>query len=109
MPIDVSREVPIFQDASSSKALRWLTSVAAAIMCGIWVFDVTARAALRESRLMEMARPACSHSAITNEELRDLVRHELEGGSSKKDALGTLVALCLAKPQADSAPQRGHA
>jgi hypothetical protein len=109
MPIDVSLEVPIFQDASSSKALRWLTSVAAAIICGTWVFDVTALAALRESRLMEMARPACTHSAITNEELRNLVRHEVEGGASKKDALGTLVAVCRAKPRAGSAAQRRHA
>jgi hypothetical protein len=46
---------------------------------------------------MEMARPACIHSGITNEEFHQLVRNEVETGTSKKDALRTIVALCQAK------------
>jgi hypothetical protein len=76
-------------------ALRWLTSIGAALICGIWVFDVTARAAQWESRLMEMARPACRHG-MSNEELRRLVSHEFQAGSSKKDALHAIVSLCQA-------------
>ncbi|SDR63919.1 hypothetical protein SAMN05519103_09182 [Rhizobiales bacterium GAS113] len=56
----------------------------------------TASAAQREARLMEMARPACIHSGITNDELRHAVRGELEAGTNKKDALRTIVTLCQA-------------
>jgi hypothetical protein len=56
-------------------------------------------AAQREARLMEMARPACAHSGITNDELRHAVRGELEAGTNKKDALSNVVTLCQAKPR----------
>ncbi|SDR59457.1 hypothetical protein SAMN05519103_06427 [Rhizobiales bacterium GAS113] len=56
----------------------------------------TASAAQREARLMEMARPVCIHSGITNDELRHAVRGELEAGTNKKNALRTIVTLCQA-------------
>ncbi|MFI5012964.1 MAG: hypothetical protein ACHQAY_11520 [Hyphomicrobiales bacterium] len=82
---------------TGSHGLRWLTSVAAAIITAAWVFDTTAGAAQRLAWLMERARPACLHGGITNEELHDLAARELETSTSKKDALRSVVALCQAK------------
>jgi hypothetical protein len=48
----------------------------------------------RESRLMEMARPACIHAGTTNKELRRLVESEFAFGTSKEHALHAVVALC---------------
>jgi hypothetical protein len=79
-----------------SLAIAW--SVAAAIAAsGSAMLVITARAAQREARLVEMARPACDHAGTTHEELHRLVRHELETGASKRDALHTVITLCLAK------------
>jgi len=93
LPFGNSLEARLFR---GSGGLRWLGSVAAGLISGIWVFDITAIAAQRESRLMEMARPAC-HSSVTNEELRNLVRDQLGSGVSKKDALRTVLSLCQTK------------
>ncbi|SDR41488.1 hypothetical protein SAMN05444161_3682 [Rhizobiales bacterium GAS191] len=82
------------------EGLRWFASFAAALITAIWVFDATAGAAQRVSRLMEMARPACIHSGITNEELHDLVERELEASASKKDAFRAVVTRCQGKPRA---------
>jgi hypothetical protein len=60
---------------------------------------ITAKAGQRESRLMEMARPACTHTAITNEELRRLVRNEYYTGTDKQNTLRSVVALCQANPR----------
>ena len=88
---------PLLFRLSWSYGLRWLTSVAAAIVTAIGVFDTTAGAGQRVAWLMERARPACIHSGITNEELHDLVRVELQASGSKKDALRTVVTLCQTK------------
>ena len=61
------------------------------------VMLMTANAAQREARLMEMARPACIHSGITNGELRGAVRGELKAGTNKIDALSNVLALCQSK------------
>jgi hypothetical protein len=53
--------------------------------------------ARRTTRLVEMARFVCSHDAIGNRELRHLVSHELQAGSSKKDVLHAILSLCQAK------------
>jgi hypothetical protein len=87
---------PIFR-LSWSYGLRWLTSVAAAVVTGIWAFDTTAGAAQRVAWLMEKARPACIHSGITNGELHDLASLQLQASGSKKDALRTVVTLCQAE------------
>jgi hypothetical protein len=70
------------------------------MITAIGVFDATAGAAQRVARIMEMARPACDHTGITNEELHDLVRQEVEAGTSKGDAVRTVVTLCQAKLRA---------
>lgn len=100
MQNDNPLETPLFRGTLRSKGFPRLASISAGLICGICVFDITAMAALRESRLMEMARPACIHSKITNEDLRHLVRHELQAGSSKKDVVRTVVSLCEANSRA---------
>jgi hypothetical protein len=97
MRIDNSPETPSFRRIFRSDGPRWLASFGAALFTGIWVFDTTAGAAQRVARLMDMARPACIHSGITNEELHEVVTHALVGGSSKKDALRAVVTLCQTK------------
>jgi 8-oxo-dGTP pyrophosphatase MutT (NUDIX family) len=57
---------------------------------------ISAKAAQRESRLVEMARPACGHTAMTNEELHRLVRNEYNTGTDKQNTLRSVVALCQA-------------
>ena len=58
---------------------------------------MTASAAQREARLVEMARPACFHIGITNHDLHQLVRYEIQAGASKRDTFRAVVTLCQAK------------
>jgi hypothetical protein len=95
-PLQIDNEPPLFRRIFRSGGLRWLASIGAALITAVWVLDTTAGAAQR-AWLMERARPACFHGGITNEELDHMVRHELEAGASKKDALHTVVTLCRAK------------
>jgi hypothetical protein len=60
------------------------------------MFIIAAKAAQSEARLMEMARPACAHTGITNKELSRIVRSEYKVGASKKDTLRAIVTLCQA-------------
>jgi len=46
---------------------------------------------------VEMARPACDRTGTTNEELHHLVRYEYKVGVSKREALLTVVTICLAQ------------
>jgi hypothetical protein len=97
MQIDNSPEAPFSPLTFRSDGLRWLACITAALITAMCVFDTTAGAAQRVARLMEMARPACNHSGITNEELHDLVWHEVEAGTNKKDALRAVVIRCQTK------------
>ncbi len=97
MQIEYTAEALHFRKAPKSDALRWFVSITAALIAAIWVCGLTARAAQREARLVEMARPDCIHNGVTNKELRHLVRGEVEAGSDEKDAVRTVVNLCQAK------------
>ncbi len=81
-----------------SLAMTSLVAVALSLSGGAMLV-ITAKAGQRESRLMEMARPACTHTAITNEELRRLVRNEYYTGTDKQNTLRSVVALCQANPR----------
>ena len=96
MKTDNLAELPFFR-LTWSYNLRWLTSIAAAVITAILVFDATAGAAQRMAWLIEKARPACTHSGITNAELHALASEELDLRTSKKDALRALVTLCQAR------------
>lgn len=103
MQIGNSPEAPFSPLTFRSDELRWFACIMASLITAMCVFDTTAGAAQRVARLMEMARPACDHSAIANKELRDLVWHEVEAGTSKKDALRAIVIRCLTKIRVGSA------
>lgn len=81
-----------------SLAMTSLVVVTLSLSGGVMLI-ITAKAGQRESRLMEMARPACTHTAITNEELRRLVRNEYYTGTDKQNTLRSVVALCQANPR----------
>jgi len=82
------------------RSLVMTLAVAVALsLSGGAMLIITAKAGQRESRLMEMARPACTHTAITNEELRRLVRNEYYTGTDKQNTLRSVVALCQANPR----------
>ena len=53
-----------------------------------------ARASQREARFMELVRPSCEHTSISNEELHRLVRSEYKPGTSKLEALQWVATLC---------------
>jgi hypothetical protein len=82
---------------------RWLVTTSfvtvGLVVSGSIMLIIGARAAQSEARLMEMARPACSHSLSTNEELRRLVRSEYKVATSKKDAIRAILAHCQAYPR----------
>ncbi len=81
-----------------SLVMTSLVAVALSLSAG-GMLIITAKAGQRESRMMEMARPACTHTAITNEELRRLVRNEYYTGTDKQNTLRSVVALCQANPR----------
>jgi hypothetical protein len=91
------RERPSLQ--SSSLVMTSLVAMGLAMSGGAMLI-ISAKAAQRESRLVEMARPACGHTGITNEELRRFVRNEYNTGTDKQNTLRTVVALCQANPRA---------
>ena len=97
MHIEYTAEAPHLRHAPRSDALRWLVSITAALIAAIWVCGMTARAAQREARLVEMARPDCIHNGVTNKELRHLVRGEVDAGTDEKEAVRSVVTLCQAK------------
>jgi hypothetical protein len=98
MQIDFTAEAPHLRKAAPrSDALRWFVSVTAALIAAIWVCGMTASAAQREARLVDMARPACIHSGVTNKELRHLVRGEVDAGSDENETVRSVVNLCQAK------------
>ncbi|MBV8428144.1 MAG: hypothetical protein JOZ88_12965 [Hyphomicrobiales bacterium] len=97
MQIDFTAEALHLRRAPKSDALRWFVSITAALVAAIWVCGMTARAAQREARLVEMARPDCIHSGVTNKELRHLVRGEVDIGANEREALRSVVTLCQAK------------
>ena len=97
MQIDFTAEAAPLREAPRSDALRWFVSITAALIAAIWVCGMTARAAQREARLVEMARPDCIHSGVTNKELRHLVRGEVDAASDENEAVRSVVNLCQAK------------
>ena len=97
MQIDYTAEAPHLRAVPKSDALRWFVSITAALISAIWVCGMTARAAQREARLVEMARPDCIHSGVTNKELRHLVRGEMDAGTDEREAVRSVVILCQAK------------
>jgi hypothetical protein len=97
MQIDYTVELPDLRKAPRSDALRWFVSITAALIAAIWVCGMTARAAQREARLVEMARPDCIHSGVTNKELRHLIRGKVDAGRDEKEAVRSVVNLCQAK------------
>jgi len=97
MEIDCSAEAPHFRTAPRSDALRWSVSIAAALISALWVGVLTAKASQKEARLVEMARPDCIHSGVTNKELRHLVRGEMEAGTDERETVRSVVTICQAK------------
>lgn len=97
MQIDYTVEAAHLRKAPRSDALRWFVSITAALIAAIWVCGMTARAAQREARLVEMARPDCIHSGVTNKELRHLIRGKVDAGRDEKEAVRSVVNLCQAK------------
>ncbi len=90
-----ARQRQFLQERSRlSHAMASLVTVAFAVSGGSLV--ALAKGAQREARLVEMARPACSHSDIENKTLRWLVRHELHAGLSKEHVLYAVASLCQA-------------
>ena len=85
---------PALRRKAGAEGLGWIASLVASFLTAVWVFDSTAGAAQRVARLMEMARPACSHTRISNEDLHDLVQHELAVSASKSEALQAIIAQC---------------
>ena len=72
----------------------------AAVLLAIVVtgrFLTSSRAAQREARLVEIARPDCIHAGATNAELHRLVRSQYRSGVSKKDALMAVITICKSK------------
>ena len=97
MQIDCSAEAPPFRPAQRSDALRWSVSITAALISAIWVGMLTATASQREARLVDLARPDCIHSGVTNKELRHLVRGEMEASTDEKQTVRSVVTICQAK------------
>lgn len=85
---------PPLRRSAGAEGFGWIASLVAAFLTAVWVFDSTAGAAQRVARLMEMARPACNHTHISNEELHDLAQRELAVSASKSDALQAIVMRC---------------
>jgi hypothetical protein len=98
MPFAAARERAPRQGPRYSLALARLAAVALAVS-GSGMLVISARAAQREARLVEMARPVCDHTGTTNQELHRLVRSEYKAGASKKEALYKVVAHCMAKSE----------
>ncbi len=87
---------------SERRRLSWaiVGVVLFAVASGSILVLVAARAAQREARLVEMARPACDHAGLTNRELHRLVRSEYQAGADKKDAFYAVLERCLVKREA---------
>jgi hypothetical protein len=98
IPFAIRQNGSVLERSKRALAIAGLITVGLATSGSVMLI-LTAGAAQREARLMEMARPACAHSGITNDELRHAVRGELEAGTNKKDALSNVVTLCQAKPR----------
>jgi hypothetical protein len=98
LPLAARRQEFVPRAYKRSLAMTWVVAVALSLSGGAMLI-ITAKAGQRESRLMEMARPACTHTAITNEELRRFVRNEYNTGTDKQNTLRTVVALCQANPR----------
>ncbi|SEF03834.1 hypothetical protein SAMN05519104_8013 [Rhizobiales bacterium GAS188] len=96
MPFAPKREQSPRQGRSYSLAMAWLVAVAIAAS-GSGILGITAWAAQREARLVEMAQPTCDHTGTTDKELHRLVRYGYRVGVSKKRAFRTVITLCLAK------------
>jgi hypothetical protein len=86
--------------------LRVAATLAAALLAIVVTgrFLSSSRAAQREARLVEIARPDCSHAGTTNAELHRLVKSQYRSGVSKKDALLAVISICRAKLSLASMP-----
>jgi hypothetical protein len=71
----------------------WIAS-ALAILGGMMVLLLAAKAAQHEARVMERLRPFCDHSGFTRVELARLVRSEARPFTNTDDAVRNLVAIC---------------
>jgi hypothetical protein len=91
-------EPPLF-GARTSKAMRWLVSLAGAAATAIWVFSTVAEADQRLVWLMERARPACAHRITNKDMLHRIVRNELATSDSQEEALRAVIAVCERTPQ----------
>jgi hypothetical protein len=91
----IATQAQILREGSMlSRAIASLVIIALAVGGGSLV--ALAKGEQREARLVEMARPACSHSGIENKELRGLVKQELRTGLSKQHVLYAVLDLCQA-------------
>jgi hypothetical protein len=98
-PLAQEREPRGWKGRRLSLAIAWMVALVAASSSST-LLVISARAAQREARLVEMARPACDHAGITNRELHHLVRSEYGSKITKKDALNAVVERCMSKRQA---------
>jgi hypothetical protein len=92
LPFAAQREKCSQEGPRYSLAIAWVVAGLIAAS-GSSLLAISARAAQREARLVEMARPYCDHTGTKNEELHQLVRGEFEAGASKKDALRAVITL----------------
>jgi len=70
---------PALRRKAGAEGLGWIASLVASFLTAVWVFDSTAGAA---------------HTSISNEDLHDLVQHELAVSASKSEALQAIIAQC---------------
>jgi hypothetical protein len=69
------------------------SAVVGLLMTGLFTMHV-ARAAHREKRIVERARPFCVQKIFTNKEMRRFVRLAYRSQPTNEDAVPTVVALC---------------
>jgi hypothetical protein len=64
------------------------------LVVGTFLSYVAARAAQRESRIVQMVRPVCAQHGFTNEETHRFVRFAHGAWPTKAEAVHAVVMLC---------------
>ena len=86
-------ELCMLEAPRRSQIIAWSVTAGLAVTMSL-VLLLAARAAQREARFVELVRPRCAHTGLTNEELHRLVRSEFKPGASKPQALLAVSTLC---------------
>jgi hypothetical protein len=64
------------------------------LVAGAFLLHVAAKAAQRESRMVQRVRPVCAHNGFTNEEMHRFVRFAYGAWPTKEEAVHAVVMLC---------------